>query len=82
MKKIDDVCVVVQARLGSQRVPGKMLRPFANSTLTDILLDKLKFSQVIPKKNIFFSAYEQELKDVAHKHGIQIYDRSEKSANS
>ena len=82
MKKIDDVCVVVQARLGSQRVPGKMLRPFANSTLTDILLDKLKFSQVIPKKNIFFSAYEQELKDVAHKHRIQIYDRSEKSANS
>ena len=82
MKKIEDVCVVVQARLGSQRVPGKMLRPFAGSTLTDILLDKLKFSQVIPKKNIFFSAYEQELKDVAHKHGIQIYNRSEKSANS
>ena len=53
MKKIDDVCVVVQARLGSQRVPGKMLRPFANSTLTDILLDKLKFSQVIPKKKYF-----------------------------
>ena len=82
MKKIDDVCVVVQARLGSQRVPGKMLRPFANSTLTDILLDKLKFSQVIPKKNIFFSAYEPELKDVAYKHGIQIYNRSEKSAKS
>lgn len=82
MKKVEDVCVVVQARLGSQRVPGKMLRPFAGSTLTDILLDKLKFSQVIPKENIFFSAYEQELKDVAHKHGIQVYDRSEKSANS
>lgn len=82
MKKVEDVCVVVQARLGSQRVPGKMLRPFAGSTLTDILLDKLKFSQIIPKENIFFSAYEQELKDVAHKHGIQVYDRSEKSANS
>ena len=82
MKKIEDVCVVVQARLGSQRVPGKMLRPFAGSTLTDILLDKLRFSQIIPKKNIFFSAYEQELRDVANKHGIQVFDRSEKSANS
>ena len=65
MKKIEDVCILVQARLGSQRVPNKMLRPFAGTTLTDILFKKLKSSKVIPKNNIYFSAWEQELKDVA-----------------
>ena len=41
MKDINDICILVQARLGSERVPGKMLRPFANTTLVDILFDKL-----------------------------------------
>jgi len=81
MKKIEDVCILVQARLGSQRVPNKMLRPFAGTTLTDILFKKLKSSKVIPKNNIYFSAWEQELKDVAKKHDINIYHRSEQSAN-
>jgi CMP-N-acetylneuraminic acid synthetase len=81
MKKIEDVCILVQARLGSQRVPNKMLRPFAGTTLTDILFKKLKSSKVIPKNNIYFSAWEQELKDVAEKHNINVYHRSEQSAN-
>ena len=81
MKKIEDVCILVQARLGSQRVPGKMLRPFSGTTLTDILFKKLKSSKVIPKNNIYFSAWEQELKDVAKKHDINVYHRSEQSAN-
>tara|TARA_Y100001938_G_scaffold148452_1_gene232186 strand:+ start:1876 stop:2556 length:681 start_codon:yes stop_codon:yes gene_type:complete len=81
-KKINEVCVLIQARLGSQRVPGKMLRPFANTTLVDILFEKLKKSKIIPSKNIYFSAYEQELKDVAEKHKINIFHRSKKSADS
>ena len=82
MKDINDVCVVVQARLGSTRVPGKMLKPFCGTTLTDILLDKLKFSKAIPTENIFFSAHEKELQNVARRHGITIFDRSKKSADS
>ena len=82
MKNINDVCVVVQARLGSTRVPGKMLKPFCGTTLTDILLDKLKFSKAIPTENIFFSAHEKELQNVARRHGITIFDRSKKSADS
>ena len=42
MKDIKDICILVQARLDSQRVPGKMLRPFADTTLVDILFEKLK----------------------------------------
>ena len=47
MKNINDVCVLIQARLGSTRVPGKMLRPFAGTTLVDILFEKLKSSKVM-----------------------------------
>ena len=82
MKNINDVCIIVQARLGSTRVPGKMLRPFVDTTLVDILLEKLKSSKVISKKNIYFSAYEEELKEVAQKYDINIFNRSEKSAFS
>jgi len=79
-KKIEDICVLVQARMGSQRVPGKMLRPFAETTLTDILFDKLTQSTILPKSNIYFSAYEDELKEVGAKHNINIFHRSKDSA--
>ena len=82
MKKIEDVCLLVQARLGSQRVPAKMIRPFAETTLVDILFEKLSKSNVIPKSNIYFSAYEDELKQIASNHGINVFHRSEKSAKS
>ena len=82
MKKIEDVCLLVQARLGSQRVPAKMIRPFAGTTLVDILFEKLNKSTVIPKSNIYFSAYEDELKQIASNHGINVFNRSEQSAKS
>jgi CMP-N-acetylneuraminic acid synthetase len=82
MKKIEDVCLIVQARLGSQRVPGKMIRPFAETTLVDILFDKMGKSKIVPKENIYFSAYEEELKSIAMNHGINVFNRSEQSAKS
>jgi CMP-N-acetylneuraminic acid synthetase len=82
MKNINDVCIIVQARLGSTRVPGKMLRPFADTTLVDILFEKLTSSKIIPKDNIYFSAWEDELKAVGKKHNINIFNRSKKSAFS
>lgn len=80
MKNINDICIVVQARMGSQRVPGKMLRSFAETTLIDVLLKKLSDSAIVPKSNIFFSVYEHELKEVGKKYGINIFDRSKESA--
>ena len=82
MKNIDDICIMVQARLGSQRIPGKMLRPFCGTTLVEILFEKLKKLKNFPLCNVRFSAYEEELKQVANKHGIEIYHRSKKSADS
>ena len=82
MKKLEDVCIIVQARLGSTRVPKKMIKPFANSNLVEILFKKLKKSSVIPIKNIRFSAWDKELKQMALEHNIKIYHRTEVSANS
>lgn len=62
MKDKNEVCILVQARLGSQRVPRKMIRPFCDTTLVDILFNKLKSLKSLPQSNIYFSAYEDELK--------------------
>ena len=80
IKEIEDVCIIVQARLGSQRVPYKMTRSFAGTTLVDILFEKLKSSKVIPKQNIYFSAHEEPLREIGVRHGINIFDRSDTSA--
>ena len=82
MKKLDEVVVMVQARLGSQRIPGKMLKPFAGTTLMDIYLQKLSKSSYIPKRNMFASVWEEELKAVVGKYDVNIFNRSSKSANS
>jgi CMP-N-acetylneuraminic acid synthetase len=39
-------------------------------------------SKIIPKENIYFSAYEEELKSIAMNHGINVFNRSEQSAKS
>ena len=48
MKDINEVAVIIQARLGSQRVPQKMIKPFANTTLLDIFLEKVKNCKSFP----------------------------------
>ena len=79
MKNIEEILFVVQARVGSTRCPGKMIRSFAGSTITNIVLNKMKESKA-PNSNIYLSAYEQKLKEIAISEGVNIFDRSEKSA--
>ena len=82
MKNINDVVVVAQARLNSERVPQKMIRPFAGSSLFDIGLKKLTESRIIPKENIFASVCEEELIKIANSHAVNIFKRSVESANN
>ena len=82
MKNINDICFIVQARLNSQRVPQKMIKPFAGSNLFELIIDKLIFSDIIPRENIFASVHEDELKQIAYKNKINIFDRSYESANN
>lgn len=82
MKSISDVCLIIQARMNSQRVQKKMIRPFGESNLFEIALDKVIQSKVIPKSNIYVSVYEKELKNISSKYGINVFDRSYESANN
>lgn len=79
MKDKKDVLVFIQARLGSQRVKNKMLRPFADSSLFEIAIKKVLESD-IPKEHFYVSVYEKELKDIAEKYGVNIFHRSYESA--
>lgn len=81
MKNLSDILFIVQARLNSERVPGKMLRSFGSSNLCEICLTKVALS-IIPSKNFYFSVYEEELKEVGKKMGVNIWNRSKESAFS
>ena len=81
MRDINDICIVVQARLGSQRVPKKMIKPFAGTTLIDILLSKLVNLNSIDYSKVYFCAHEQELLDIASNYPVNIIKRSKASAN-
>ena len=72
-KNINEIAVIVQARMGSQRVPRKMLKSFASTTLTDIVLSKIKDCKSFDVKNFYFAAHEQELIDVGRKHGFNVF---------
>tara|TARA_R100000664_G_scaffold34158_1_gene54462 strand:+ start:10966 stop:11658 length:693 start_codon:yes stop_codon:yes gene_type:complete len=80
MKDVKSTLFVVSARLSSQRIPKKMIKPFNDTTLTDIILEKLLTSSVIPKKNIYLSACDKELVDIAKKHDINVYERTRESS--
>lgn len=82
MKDINNILFIVEARLNSTRMPKKMVRPFAGTTLLDIILNKLKSIDIIPKDNLYLSAYEDEIKQIGLKHNIKIYNRSYESANA
>jgi len=82
MKSINEIAFIVQARLNSQRVPFKMIKPFADSNLFAIALDKLLESKIIPKVNIFGSVYEPELVKELDKRKLNYWHRSKQSADA
>lgn len=83
LSKLEETAFIVQARMNSQRVPGKMLRPFNGTTLFGLVLDKLLASSIVPRDQIFASVYEDELIHEANfVRNIGVYQRSYKSANN
>ena len=82
MKDIKDILFIIQARLNSQRVPNKMLKPFKGSNLFGMAVSKVLLSNYIPKENFYVSVHEQELIDEAEKLGVNIFKRSYESANN
>ena len=72
MKPLDSIAIVVQARLNSQRVPQKMIRPFYGTTLYDLVLEKIKEALPSKAEHIWASVYEPELVKIAQKHIADI----------
>jgi|SRR5436190_19998122 len=65
------------ARTQSERCPNKMLRPFAGTTLTDIVLDKLRaFGD-----QAFFAGHEAVFQQRCASHGVAFQPRTLKSAS-
>jgi len=82
MKDIKDILFLIQARMNSERVPNKMLKPFKGSNLFGMAMTKVLLSDYIPKENFYVSVYEQELIDEADKLGVNVFKRSRESANN
>tara|TARA_B100001094_G_scaffold328241_1_gene388197 strand:- start:322 stop:1005 length:684 start_codon:yes stop_codon:yes gene_type:complete len=81
MKNINEIAFLVQSRLNSERVPRKMVKDFAETTLSDLILEKLVKSKIIPNNQIYFSVFEDELIQIGKKYPINIFKRSFESAN-
>ena len=79
MKNIKDIIFIIQARTQSTRVPNKMLRPFAHSNLFEIAIENVLQSSIIPKDNFYLSIMDDELIDIAKKHNVNYFVRSEES---
>jgi len=79
MKNIKDVLFVIQARTQSTRVPNKMLKPFADSNLLEIAIKKILKSSFIPKENFYLSIMDDELIQIAEKHNVNYFTRSQES---
>jgi len=80
MKNINDILFICQARLESQRVPKKMIKPFCGTNLIQILIDKIKKSSIIPFENFYLSIRDDVLISLAEKNDVNYFKRSKDSA--
>jgi len=78
MKNQKDIAIFLNVRKHSSRCKNKMLRPFADSTLYEICLNKVK---EITDCNVYLGAYEEEFIEKAQKlKNITIIHRSAESS--
>ena len=78
MSNLKKICIVINARVNSSRCYKKMIHPIGNTSLLEIILTKLKKSD-IPKKDIYIASPDQEIEDIANKHDIHFIKRSKES---
>lgn len=74
---MSDIVTFSFGRTQSARVPNKMLRPFADTTLVDIALAKLKTFA----PDAFFAGFEAEFRDKCDRHGVRFVQREAQSIN-
>tara|TARA_Y100000590_G_scaffold8756_1_gene10892 strand:+ start:2040 stop:2729 length:690 start_codon:yes stop_codon:yes gene_type:complete len=82
MKKINDIAIIVQARVSSKRCKRKMIRNFAGTNLLQIFFNKIKKSKIIKNQNFYVSSYDNEINKIAKKNNFNIFARSKQSVLS
>jgi CMP-N-acetylneuraminic acid synthetase len=65
------------ARIKSSRCPNKMLKNFSGTTLTDLILKKLK---ALNSKHSFFSGYENIFKKKCNHYNVRFVQRTKESS--
>ena len=71
-----EITCIIQARItGSKRVPQKMIKPFAGTSLIRIALEKAMKCQNLDRSRIYLSACEDQLKDIAEDVGVSVFER-------
>jgi CMP-N-acetylneuraminic acid synthetase len=80
-KKIKDILFVIQSRIDSKRLPGKMLLPFCDTNLFSLSIEKILKSSILPRENFYVSLYDEELIEIAEKYGVNIFKRSKESVS-
>ena len=58
-KSLKDICFIISARLNSIRIPRKMIKPFSDTTLIQLGIQKVLDSKIIPEENFYVSVYEE-----------------------
>lgn len=81
MKKNINFLAVIQARLGSSRLPGKVLKKINNKTILEFLIDRLKLSKKINKIVIATTCNTRDKKilQILKQKKIDFYTGSEKN---
>lgn len=80
MKHITDTCFIIYARLRSERMPFKMLEPFAGTSLIDIALNKILQCPQVIRPNFYLCVHEPELIAKGKQYGVNVFERSRESA--
>ena len=73
-----NISIVFNARVSSTRVPNKLLRPFANSSLFEIALEKLSKAKFVD--NVYVGIGDEDLIEIAKKYPDIKILRREKDA--
>lgn len=72
------ICIVINARVNSSRCYKKMITPIGNTSLIEILLNKLEKS-IIPKKDIYIASPDKEIENITNNYNFNFIKRSKES---
>ena len=79
-KEKNDILFLIFARLNSERLKHKMIRPFQDSNLLEVSLGKFLNCDYIPRENIYLAAHEPELLSIGKKNNVNTFIRSYESS--